>query len=170
METETLKRCSGSAPERLLNTSDTCNGKSVGKAQPCGCKSSRRLQKTGRQGAEGEALPQTPSLLQQGKNERGNSRSVPSAVLGNISQALQNVDSGPAHQQRWFHLQGWPAFPLWMETDRQRERGVDESGPPPPQLVGDAVTRQPPGRPLSARGQLSGGIIAVSDEIRLHAA
>lgn len=47
---------------------------------------------------------------------------------------------------------------------------MDETGLPRPRLVGDAVTRQPLGRPLSARGQLSGGIIAVSDEIRLHAA
>lgn len=110
-------------------------------------------------------------LLQQGKNKRRNSRSVLSAVLGNIiSQALKNVDSCPTHHQHWFYLQGWPAIPLWMETERKREREVDESGLPRPQLVGDAVTRQPPGRPLSARGQLSGGIIAVSDEIRLHAA
>lgn len=57
-----------------------------------------------------------------------------------------------------------------MDADRKREVEVDETGLPRPRLVGDAVTRQPLGRPLSARGQLSGGIIAVSDEIRLHAA
>lgn len=53
------------------------------------------------------------------------------------------------------------------QTDTERE---DESRLPRPRLVEDAVTRPPSGRPLSARGQLSGGIIAVSDEIRLHAA
>lgn len=57
-----------------------------------------------------------------------------------------------------------------MQTERETEREVDETGLPRPRLVGDAVTRQPPGRPRSARGQLSGGIIAICDEIRLHAA
>lgn len=86
--------------------------------------------------------------------------------------AFQTVDLGPTPPALVTPsgLACFPAVDGDGERQREREREVDESGLPRPQLVGDAVTRQPPGRPLSARGQLSGGIIAVSDEIRLHAA
>lgn len=48
----------------------------------------------------------------------------PSSEVFFFSLALKNVDLDPTHHQHWSHLQGWPAFLLWTETDRKggRER------------------------------------------------